>query len=190
MEGRDDRRRNERYAQGASASSNSVARTEKDDTPGLRKQLNETARKKIMKKNVIRMEQLNMEDYRGLGETEEDRKRIQQLFERQAAARKNKHLDGVKMINEFVAPNRMTQWKVPSKVKTMREECVKQSYLMIDRLKERGKLDHIPIPPSMLKQAINRENNANKYQFAGLMTDDMKALTLEQLDEMTKKQNG
>lgn len=122
----------------------------------MKKQLAETAKKKQVEKNIIRMEQLNMENYRGLGETEEDKKRIQQLFERQAAARKNKHLDGVKMISEFVAPNRMTQWRVPKNVKTLREECVKESYLVANRLRERGKLDHIPIPPSQLKQAITR----------------------------------
>ena len=180
--------KNQRYGYGTSGSSN-YGRPQNDegDEPGLRDQLNSSIRE-TAPKGIIRMEKLNMEDQTGLGETEEERRTIQKLFDRQAAARKNKHLDGVKMISEFVAPNRMTQWKVSNKAKRLREECVKDSYIILDKLKEKGKLDHIPIPPSSMQQALMREGNANKYQFEGLMTDDMKALTLDQLDDVSKLQ--
>ena len=135
------------------------------------------------------MKKLNMADYAGFGATEEERRTIQKLFDRQAAARENPHLDGVRMISEFVAPNRMTQWKLSKQAKKLREDCVKDSYIVLDKLKERGKLDHIPVPPTSMQQAILRESNTNKYRFEGLMTDDMKALTLDQLDQVSKLRN-
>lgn len=185
IDGQGTQRKNQRYAPGASGSSNSGPPQGDGDDSGVREQSNPPT-KDSAPRGIIRMEQLNMEEYRGFGDTEEERQTIQKLFDRQAAARQNKHLDGIKMISEFVAPNRMTQWKVSNKAKRLREECIKESYAVLQRLKEKGKLDHIPIPPSSMEQALLREGNANKYQFAGLL-DDMKALTLDQLDDVSQR---
>ena len=62
------------------------------------------------------MARLDMSDYvQAEGMETDDQKLIAKLFARQKKAQDCKHLDGIRMIRNFVTPNKMTQWGVPKK---------------------------------------------------------------------------
>lgn len=62
------------------------------------------------------MARLDMADYvQAEGNETEEQKLIAKLFARQRKAQNCKHLDGIKMIKNFVTPNKMTRWGVAKK---------------------------------------------------------------------------
>ena len=72
---------------------------------------------------VIRMQELSVGDYYTGDDREKDEKAIQFFFNKDSGAAR--HLDGVRMIKQFVQPNRMTQWSLTKKTKKIREGAIK-----------------------------------------------------------------
>ena len=71
---------------------------------------------------VLRMTELKLEDYYSSADKTRDAAAISLFFDK---SRKYKmHLDGVRMIDQFVRPNQMTRWALTKKTKKLRESCV------------------------------------------------------------------
>lgn len=83
----------------------------------------------------------------------------------------------------------MTQWKVSKKTKKLRENTVKQSYLDIKDMMNRGDLDHICIPKPALEEAKERKST-NKYSFEGIINGGMKSYKLEELDALSNNNSS
>lgn len=90
------------------------------------------------------MAELKLEDYYSAADKARDAAAISLFFDK---SRKYKmHLDGVRMIDQFVRPNQMTRWTLTKKTKKLRESCVQQSYGKLKNMAAMGRLDHIPVP--------------------------------------------
>ena len=74
---------------------------------------------------VIRMQELNINDY--VAENADRNRQILKFVFNQTKGI-TQTLDGVKMIENFVEPNKMTQWNLTKKKKKLREAAIKQSY--------------------------------------------------------------
>ena len=52
-----------------------------------------------------------------------------------------------------------------------------------------GRLDHIPLPRSSLKEALERES-ANTYNFQGIINEGMVSYRLDELEAASAKMSG
>lgn len=138
----------------------------------------EAQMKKLYKVPILRMKVLRVEDYYSEADKQKDIQAIGAFFDKRKG---NKCLDGKKMIDLFVKENKMTQWNLTKKTKKLREVQVQSSYSKAQELLNSGRLDHIPLPRSSLREALDREST-NKYDFQGIIHQAMVSYRLEDLD--------
>lgn len=55
-------------------------------------------------------------------------------------------------------------------------------------MKERGQLDHIKIPENAYLEALLRKDDTEmKHSFSGILADNMRDMTLSELDDATEQ---
>lgn len=108
--------------------------------------------------------------------------------ERDAKEALRRNIDGVRMIKLFVQNNRMTLWKVSQKSMLRRKVACEKSYQIAEEMKKQGKLDHIQIPETAYVEALKRKHDESlKPSFSGILADNMKDMTLSELDDATEQ---